>query len=143
MSQQRNLALAAGLGAGAVLLLQKLLRRKAERCTVLAVTLKFASIKDRETFKRLWKPLAEYCQAQEPETLSYKFSEGAEDAACFAAATTCFIYERYPTVRDLKEVHDSSPLKLALGDALAKAGCQVEASLAMYTETDLGYADRA
>lgn len=143
--QAATLALAAGAGAAAVLLFQRLRRRWRAPCTILCVTLKFATIDDREKFKKLFKPLAAYCAAREPGTLSYEFSEGAaeEGADAFADPTQCFIYERYPDARALRVVHDTSPLKEALGGELAKAGCKVEVKMELYRETGVGFPDRA
>ena len=54
-----------------------------------------------------WAPLAAFCRAHEPNTLSYEAAISDKDA------DVILIYERYVTKADLTEVHQQSALFLA------------------------------
>lgn len=55
---------------------------------MLAVTLKFNSLADRDAFINIWRPLAEYVQRQEPTTYSFKLLIADTDP------TKVLVYER-------------------------------------------------
>lgn len=55
---------------------------------MLAVGLKFRSVEEQEAFLAVWRPLAEYVRAEEPETLSFELCIADTDP------TKVLVYER-------------------------------------------------
>ena len=68
----------------------------------LGVTIKFKSVPDKEEFKNLFRPMADFVAKNEPNTLSYEMLESDKDS------TQVFVLERYKTKHDYLEVHRKS-----------------------------------
>ena len=102
---------------------------------VLIVQLAFESVDDKSKFIALWSELADYCRESEPNTLSYELAESDE-----SNGKSVLIYERYVCKSDLRSVHDTSPLKVALDGKLAAAGVKItEAKFSTFIESNVGY----
>lgn len=68
----------------------------------LGVTVKFPSVADKERFKALFQPLAEFVKREEFSTISYELSESDREP------TQVFILERYRDKQAYLEVHKHS-----------------------------------
>lgn len=68
----------------------------------LGVTIKFKTVQDKEEFKDLFRPMAEYVAKNEFNTLSYEMMESDK------LNTQVYILERYKTKEDYLEVHRKS-----------------------------------
>ena len=85
----------------------------------LGVTITFSSPEDKAHFKELFRPLAQYVQDFEPDTLSYILSESDKDPLRVS------ILERYRDKNQaFLETHRSSPAFVAFK---SKMGAMVEA----------------
>uniref|UniRef100_A0A7S0IPF1 ABM domain-containing protein n=1 Tax=Calcidiscus leptoporus TaxID=127549 RepID=A0A7S0IPF1_9EUKA len=108
---------------------------------VLSIKIVFGSAAEREAFAALWRPLADYCRANEPRTLAYELLLSDKDEA-----TAC-IFERYASKEDLTTHQQSEPFK-AFKAALAQAEAEgairrVSVDGHSYNESGAGYMHRA
>ncbi len=74
----------------------------AENVFVLGVTVKFKSVEDKDGFKDLFRPVAEYVAKYELDTLSYEMMDSDKEP------TQIYILERYRTKKAYLEVHRQS-----------------------------------
>lgn len=115
---------------------------KAPLAFVLAVRIKLLPRK-LDKFMWMWAPLAKFCRASEPRTLSYELclAENAREADLEGGAEV-LIYERYVAKEDLSVTHHASVAFKEFQSSLAEAAIVAERSRATYTESGLGYMSR-
>lgn len=104
---------------------------------LLGVTLKFKSIQDKEYFKEIFKPMAEYVRKNEPLTLSYILYESDKEPY-----TGVYILERYVDKEEAYlKIHKQSETFLSfrskLQNMVAEGKVTIEGE--SYIESDIGY----
>lgn len=132
-----GLLVAGGALVGAAL--TRLLSRKPapqhKSAFVLVITLTMESAAAATEFLEAWRPLAEYCRAHEPETLTY------EAAVCDANAAEVLIYERYTSRAGLTEIHQKAAPFLAFKNHAIHSKIVAKQGKSYY-ESDIGFVTR-
>ncbi len=89
-------------------------RSSVQDAFVLGVTVKFKTEKDKNTFKTILEPVAEYVAKFELNTISYEMLESDKDP------TQIYMLERYRTKKDYLDVHRKSKQFLLFRDQFQK-----------------------
>jgi quinol monooxygenase YgiN len=123
------------VGAAVTRLLSRKPAQQHKGVFVLVITLTMESAAAATEFLEAWRPLAEFCRAHEPETLSY------EAAVCDSNPTEILIYERYTSRAGLTEIHQKGALFLAFKAHPIHARIMAKQGKS-YIESDIGYVTR-
>jgi quinol monooxygenase YgiN len=97
----------------------------------LIVEVTFKSEADVKTFEAAWRPVAEYCRAHEPNTLSYQMARSDKEPFKIV------MLERYKTKKDYLEVHRSSEAFLKFKPQLLALEPVITGH--SYLESSIGY----
>ena len=106
---------------------------KHKEAFALLITIKFFSAADKQAFKDLFAPFAEWVAINEPGTLSFELSESDKDEK------QIFITERYVTKNDYLEVHRKSPTFLSFRQKMADMSEKFQMEGHSYLETNIGF----
>ena len=99
----------------------------------LLITIKFFSAADKQAFKELFAPFAQWVSINEPTTISYELSESDKDEK------QIFITERYLTKNDYLEVHRKSPTFLTFRQKMADMSSTFTMEGHSYIESNIGF----
>lgn len=102
-----------------------------DKAFVLAVTLQFRTLEERDRLLPSWQKLATHVQQHEPDALSYKWLVADTDP------TKVLVYERYRRKEAYTGPHRSSKPFFAFKEA--QQSIPMEISGQSYLETDFGF----
>jgi quinol monooxygenase YgiN len=112
----------------------KVIRKSStENAFFLGVVMKFKTIKDKNKFKVLFKPYAQWVAVNELETISYEMSESDKDEL------QIFILERYITKNDYLEKHRKSNEFIEFRAKLLAMGDNVVLEGHSYIDSNYGF----
>lgn len=98
---------------------------------VLAVSLSFKDVGERDKWINAWLPMVEQVKANEPGTISYELCMGDTEPQ------KLLVYERYVDKAAYEEVHRNSEAMLKFKQATASIKAQVQGQ--SYYETNHGF----
>lgn len=136
LGMERGLVAVGGLVAALVaysLGKRKRLYNKHHQVFVLAVSLRFNTVTDRDAFLAIWLPLANHVEQKEPETLGFEWLVADNDP------TKVLVYERYTSKDAFLTVHRTSQPFLKFKTDQNHLPFEVEVSGQSYYETNQGF----
>ncbi|CAL5219908.1 g1837 [Coccomyxa viridis] len=112
----------------------RMAEKKNKRAFLLLIQQEYKSIRDRDVFIEMFKPLAKYVKQHEPETLAYELSVSDKDPH------KLLIFERYSSKEALTEIHQQSAPFKKFKEQWTAANLEYTSKTGeSYLEEDLGF----
>mmetsp|Transcript_26392 Transcript_26392/g.26642 ORF Transcript_26392/g.26642 Transcript_26392/m.26642 type:complete len:163 (+) Transcript_26392:263-751(+) len=108
-----------------------------ENAFILCINIKFRDIEQKEEFKRIFTPTANYVAKEEYETLSYEIAESDQDPL------HAFILERYKSKESFTEIHRKGEIFLEMKKKMAELNFTEDNGFHLsghsFIETNIGF----